>query len=467
MKKRNSRRSLAVIVFSRTLLFLFILAAALLGPGGLRAYALLQGEPPAASQELSTFDNLIRQFQESWQKGTSEDRKKLAETLIVEADKLPDSNPQKARGLLLASSVDVGSARSIALVRRVVALDEKNLGANDPHLAEDYGSLAVLASLTDVIEAEKLHGRAVAIVEAAKEMEPFYRVTILSSAAIFYRQQKEYKEAERVLRRALEFADGLTPAQKSLQLQLRASLADVLDEEGKKDEAEHLIAEPAPPSNNTQTNSDTMGAENDALRARQYKERGELKEAELFYRQAISAYEKVPASGFALSQSLNELADICHSEKRDVEAEELYRRALNVQEKSLPFILAMNARVLSYPFAIQNFLRDQGRLNEMELVYQHALAIQEQYLGPNDYSLGETFLMLAGIYREEGKSGTAVPLCQRAMEISERYFGKGDPHVIAILNEYVRNLEAVGRTQEASAMRARANRMGNREASPK
>ncbi|MBI3476135.1 MAG: tetratricopeptide repeat protein [Acidobacteria bacterium] len=367
----------------------------------------------------------------------------------------------------MASSVDVGSARSIALVRRVVALDEKNLGANDPHLAEDYGSLAVLASLTDVIEAEKLHGRAVAIVEAAKEMEPFYRVTILSSAAIFYRQQKEYKEAERVLRRALEFADGLTPAQKSLQLQLRASLADVLDEEGKKDEAEHLIAEPAPPSNNTQTNSDTMGAENDALRARQYKERGELKEAELFYRQAISAYEKVPASGFALSQSLNELADICHSEKRDVEAEELYRRALNVQEKSLPFILAMNARVLSYPFAIQNFLRDQGRLNEMELVYQHALAIQEQYLGPNDYSLGETFLMLAGIYREEGKSGTAVPLCQRAMEISERYFGKGDPHVIAILNEYVRNLEAVGRTQEASAMRARANRMGNREASPK
>src|SRR5882672_9311055 len=142
VENANPRRAVPVSVSPR-ILFFVIVVAAFLGPGGFRAYALPQGEPQATSRESSAFDDVFRQFQESWQKGTAAERKKLAETLIGEADKLPDSNPQKARGLLLASSVDVGSARSIALVRRVVALDEKNLGPDDPHLAEDYGSLAV------------------------------------------------------------------------------------------------------------------------------------------------------------------------------------------------------------------------------------------------------------------------------------------------------------------------------------
>jgi tetratricopeptide (TPR) repeat protein len=461
------RRAVPLNVSPR-IFFFVILVTAFLGPGGLRANALLQGEPEATSQESSTFDNALRQFQESWQKGTAAERKKLAETLIGEADKLPDSNPRKARGLLVASSVYVGSPQSITLIRRVVALDEKNLGADDPHLAGDYGSLAVLLPSTDVNEVESLHARAVMIAEAAKEMEPFQRVMTLNSAATFYRQQKKYKEAERVLRRAVEFADGLTPAQKSLVPQLRASLAEVLQEAGKKDEAEHLIAEPVPlTSDDTGTGSDVTRAENDALRARHYKEQGKPQEAELFYRHAISGYEKVPESGFSLAQSLNELADICHSEKRDVEAEDLYRRALEIQEKTLALTLAMNARVLSAPFAFQNFLRDQGRLNEIEPVYQRALAIQEQYLGPSDYSLSETLQMLAAVYREEGKPEAAVPLCQRALQISERYFGEDDPHVSAILNEYARNLEAVGRTREASAMRTRADRSENRKASVK
>src|ERR1700687_5285888 len=112
METANSRllRPVPVIVSPR-MLFFVILVMEFLGPGGLRAYALLQGEPQVTSQETSAFDNAFRQFQQSWQQGTSAERKKIAEILIVEADKLPDSNPQKARGLLLASSVDVGSAR--------------------------------------------------------------------------------------------------------------------------------------------------------------------------------------------------------------------------------------------------------------------------------------------------------------------------------------------------------------------
>jgi len=97
-------RAMQVRVSPR-ILFLVILVAEFLGPSGFCAHALPQGEAQATSQNSSAFDNALRQFQESWQRGTSAERKKMAETLIGEADKLPDSNPQKARGLLLASSV--------------------------------------------------------------------------------------------------------------------------------------------------------------------------------------------------------------------------------------------------------------------------------------------------------------------------------------------------------------------------
>jgi tetratricopeptide (TPR) repeat protein len=122
---------------------------------------------------------------------------------------------------------------------------------------------------------------------------------------------------------------------------------------------------------------------------------------------------------------------------------------------------------MSFPFALQNFLRDQGRLSEIEPVYQQALAIQEQYLGPHDYSLSQTLQMLAAVYREEGKSEAALPLCQRALLIGERNFGKDDHRIAPILDEYARNLEQLGRTGEAVSVRMRAERMLKRKASLK
>jgi tetratricopeptide (TPR) repeat protein len=148
-----------------------------------------------------------------------------------------------------------------------------------------------------------------------------------------------------------------------------------------------------------------------------------------------------------------------------VEAEELYRRALSIRERSLSPETALNARVMSFPFALQNFLRDQGRLDEIEPVYQQALAIQEQYLGANDYSLSETLQMLASVYREEGKSEAALPLCRRALQIAERSLGEDDHRLAGILDEYARNLEQLGRTREAVTLRMRAERILNRKAS--
>ncbi len=397
------------------------------------------------------------------------ERKKAAADLIAEADKLPDSNPQKARALFEASAAyfpDTGQA--IALVRRVLVLDEKNLGADHPQLASDLQTLALQSNLTgNVAEAEKLYSRAAKIAEGAEQMKGFHRVMVLAEAGDFYAHQKRYQEAEPLLRRAVELAAGLSPPQRSALFQSRTRLVELLRQEGKEDEADRLLAEPAPPPPTAaQAGPDLTGALNDSLRARQYKEQGNLREAEVFYRHAISDLEMVPTAGSSRAQSMVALADICHSEKRDAEAEELYRRAFDIQEKSLTPQTARNARVLSFVNPLQNFLRDQGRLSEIEPVYLRALATQEQYLGPDDYSLGFTLHMLASVYREEGKFDAALPLCQRALEINEKYYGENDRNVAGILNEFALNLEKLGRTREAAAMRRRAAQIQSGKASP-
>jgi tetratricopeptide (TPR) repeat protein len=457
LRRLSHRESLTALVL--------VLALAL---PGRRGYALPQGEPPGTGQEEAALNRASNQLRGLWQYGTAVERKKAAADLIAEADKLPDSNPQKARALFEASAArfpDTG--QQIALVRRVLSLDEKNLGADDPQLAIDLQTLALQFNLTgNVAEAEKLYRRAANIAQVAEQMRCFERAMVLGQVADFYTRQNRYQEAEPLLRRAVELAAELPPQQRSALFQFRARLVELLRQEGKEDEADRLSAEPPPPVTAAQAGPDLTGALNDSLRARQYKEQGNLREAEVFYRHAISDLEMVPTAGLARAQNMVALADICHAEKRDAEAEDLYRLAFDVQEKSLTPQTARNARVLSFMFPLQNFLRDQGRLSEIETVYQRALATQEQYLGPDDYSLGDTLHMLASVYREEGKFGAALPLCQRALEINEKYYGENDRHVTGILNEFALNLEKLGRTREAAAMRRRAAQIQSGKASP-
>ena len=446
---------------------MLILALTLAFPGG-QGYAHPQGDAPDTAREDAALSRVSNRLQELWQHGTALERKKAAADLIAEADKLPDSNLQKARALFEASTAYLPDAgQQIALVRRVLSLDEKNLGADDPQLAIDLQTLALQSNLTgNVAEAEKLYRRAANIAEGAEQMKGFERAMVLGQVADFYARQKRYQEAEPLLRRAVELAAALLPPQRSALFQFRTRLVELLRHEGKEDEADRLLAEPPPPVTAAQAGPDFTGALNDSLRARQYKEQGNLREAEVFYRHAIADLEMVPTAGLARAQNMVALADICHSEKRDAEAEDLYRLAVDLQEKSLTPQTARNARVLSFMFPLQNFLRDQGRLSEIEPIYQRALATQEQYLGPDDYSIGDTLHMLASVYREEGKFDAALPLCQRALEINEKYYGENDRHVAVILNEFALNLEKLGRTREAAAMRRRAAQIQSGKASP-
>jgi tetratricopeptide (TPR) repeat protein len=432
-----------------------------------------QGEPQAAAQDEVSLDNLVRQCDEAWQHGRWVDAKKLCLAVLERADQLPDSNPKKARVLFQVVPIyyrsDEDKPQAINLLQRILAIDETALGPEDPQVALDLRELGIQQQFLKPADAEKSFKRAVTIAEGARQMSSALRMGVFVGAAQFYRSRERYQEAEALLRQALELGDTLPPRQRNTVLNVRADLAATLRKEGKNDEADLLLAGPVPPgpaANGDEPTPDWTSAYNDFIRARQYKDQNRLQDAELHYRLALSALDRFPASTvrpFPEDMALDELADICHAQHRDAEAEDLLLRALHLRERKVneqdPKINPNLAMMLSAPYALQNFYRDQGRLSEIEPVYKRAIEIQERYYGLTDDPVSDTLRNLASVYVEEKKIGEALPLYRHVLQIKERTLGANDPKLVSILESLANALQELGRTAEADKMRARAKRL--------
>jgi len=426
--------------------------------------------PQAASQQETPIDTAVRQCNDAWQHGKWKDAKKLCSGLLEQANQLPDSDPKKARYLFQVVPVynrsEDSKKTAIGLLKRILVIDEKALGPDDPQVALDLRELGVeYEFLHNSASAERSFRRAVQIAESAQQMNSFLRVQVLSDAGQFYRNQGRYEEAEALLRESLEMGKNLPPRQATTFVNLRVSLAEVLRKEGKGDEAERLLAEPVAQgavSSATVDATEGVGAYNDFLQARAYKDAGRLQDAELHHRLVISAPEA--AGRPYLDMAMDQLANICHSQHRDGEAEELLLRALHLREREVsevsPRSNPQRAAILSTPHALENFYRDQGRLSEIEPVYKRALEIQEKYYGPTDDSVSITLWCLAAVYQEEKNFEEALPLLWRALQIKEKNLGADDPQSIFILEQYANTLQELGRTAEADQMHARAKQLG-------
>jgi tetratricopeptide (TPR) repeat protein len=202
-----------------------------------------------------------------------------------------------------------------------------------------------------------------------------------------------------------------------------------------------------------------------------HRAQGDLVAAETSYREAISILEKArtdntrgPGYPWILPAVLEGLGELYVAEKRDFEAEGLFKRAFDLCEQyASPSRQGVSfARNMRFPLHLYNLYQREGRLDEMEPVFERALTVEEKVLGPQDPAVGETSFHFAQLYHEEGKNQEAVPLLQRAIEIQEK--NGNEPLQLAMtLDQYAVVLEALGEENQAAAARSRAEliRSGN------
>jgi tetratricopeptide (TPR) repeat protein len=102
----------------------------------------------------------------------------------------------------------------------------------------------------------------------------------------------------------------------------------------------------------------------------------------------------------------------------------LYQRALTIREQQLgphhpDTAQSLNNLALLY--------RVQGQSAQAEPLYQRALAIREQQLGPHHPDTASSLNNLAALYRAQGKDEQAEPLFKQALAIREQQLGPQHP----------------------------------------
>lgn len=220
-----------------------------------------------------------------------------------------------------------------------------------------------------------------------------------------------------------------------------------------------------------------------------------LEPARRHLERAAELAEKTYGPGADLASRLCDLASLRDATGDHAESEQLFRKALDMQRKSLG---AEAADTLTIEINLAGLLLNMGKYAEARELIEHALAVRrrtlgeeapetldalrgmtryysamaeydkaeplleqilklrEQKLGPDHPHTIMTLIELATLYHSSGKFDRAEPLFKRAIELSEKVSGAGHLETANYLNKLGLLYDGAGRFSEAEKAYGRA-----------
>src|SRR6266516_4683472 len=134
------------------------------------------------------------------------------------------------------------------------------------------------------------------------------------------------------------------------------------------------------------------------------------------------------------------------------EAEPLYQRALAIREQVLGPEHLDTAQSL---YNLARLYYDEGRYAEGERLYRRALKIREKELGAEHLDTAQCLNSLALLYWAWGKDSEAEPLYQRALPIREKQLGPEHPDTAHCLNNLALLYVSQGKYAEGERLHRR------------
>ncbi|MBL8150946.1 MAG: tetratricopeptide repeat protein [Blastocatellia bacterium] len=185
--------------------------------------------------------------------------------------------------------------------------------------------------------------------------------------------------------------------------------------------------------NNTIPNANNLAeASSLSLEGDSYKEKGKYKEAEECYKKALELREKIDHPDAALS--LNSLGEIYYSQNNLTDAKAFLERALQICRGKLDLLFTAtvlnnlaNVRISQAEARVsKNGPFMKLALQQIEPLYIEALKIREQKLGKEHLDTALSLNNLALLYSKQGYLEKAEPLFKKALEIFEKSLGSED-----------------------------------------
>jgi tetratricopeptide (TPR) repeat protein len=177
-------------------------------------------------------------------------------------------------------------------------------------------------------------------------------------------------------------------------------------------------------------------------------------EAEPLFRRAIEIDEK--ALGKEHGATYNNLAVLLQVEGKYAEAEPLFRRAIEIDERALGKEHGATYNNLAV------LLQVEGKYAEAEPLFRRAIEIDEKALGKEHPDVARDYNNLALFLQGQGKYAEAEPLYRRAIEIDEKALGMDHPNIAVWYTNVAEFLEDQGKYAEAERFLRRAIEIGEK-----
>jgi tetratricopeptide (TPR) repeat protein len=368
-----------------------------------------------ADEQSTEFQKTLRAALAAEQAGHRADAEKLFWAAFAEAKKLGPDDPHVAIALNDLAGFYFKSeetSKALELMKLVVAATEQRAGPVHARVATYLDNLAVsYESNNQDAEAEKCLEQAREIQDHLPDVPSWERVLILKNLAELHERQHRYAECEAELSDAVEILKNSSETyNQSELLRVEHWLATVHRMDGNEAESERLLDDVYDGTDAGRDGSPAAASLGRLQQADDERRAGkDLVSADAHYRQAIAGLEKLSPRNYSgmTAHAMKGLAEVCAAEGRDEEAEDLFKRALAMEEEMalhgrVPRAAARSLTPISHD--LLEFYRDHGRLADMEPVYQQVLEIQKKVLGPDDDVLARTELELARLHQEEGEN---------------------------------------------------------------
>jgi len=352
---------------------------------------------------------------------------------------------------------------------RLLQENIRAFGPDHPNVATALGLLGgVHLKQGKFNEAEGEFRRMLTIYEKRLGPDHEYTAAALNSLALALEQLGDYPGAESLLRRAVAILDKkLGPNHPDTATTL-SNLSRVLDSQGKFAGA-------------TDPKVAQLAARADAA-----VNRGQYQEAETLHYQVLAIHEKaLGLNNATTATSMSNLGRVLDLQGKYAEAERMYRQSLAIRERVLgsehPDV-ATNLNNLAK--VIQDLGKDSrigvsearararagaavGGLTEAENMYRRALAIQDRALGRDHPATALTLNNLGGLLATRGDFAQAEQMQRAALATMEKVFGEQHPDTAAVLTSLALALDSQGKVVEAEAVYKRAIDSSRRSGNPR
>jgi tetratricopeptide (TPR) repeat protein len=345
-------------------------------------------------------------------------------------------------------------SQAALLLSDALAIREKALGPEHPDTATSLESLAFLLHIQwDLAGARPLIERALAIRE--KALGPEHPDTARSLSDLFFvlKGLGDLAGARPLLERALAIREKVLGPEHPGTAHSLNSLADLLRDQGDLAGARPLYERALAISEKT------VGPEHPRILTGLHNlglllhAQGDLAGARPLYERALAGAEKVLGPEHRdTATSLHTLAALLDAQGDFAGARPLYERALAIREKVLR---PEHPRTAHNLHDLAGLLRAQGDFAGARPLYERALTICETVLGPEHQNTNRTRCNLARLLLSENQPTEALTLGEAALAAHDKVLGRDHAWTKESARVTADALDALGRTEEAKALRER------------